>query len=107
MSFGRYNKEVTNQQIFSMPEGNPADRAPQPSIIQDPVIEKVKKALVGMELTEENIRTAMNDVQMELAEEQSVSDDPQVKKELSRQESFLVNRGNDVFYNVLPRIGPR
>lgn len=71
-------------------------------VLQDPVIDRVKKALKGIEPTEATVRQAINEVQEELSEEIAVETDPNIKTELMRQQNLLVLRGNDIIADLVP-----
>jgi hypothetical protein len=63
--------------------------------LQDPVFERLTKMLAGQDLTAESIRQTMNELQEEIAGDISVSEDTTERVELGRQQSLLINRGED------------
>ena len=71
-------------------------------VLDDPVIDRIKRAIIGMELTQEIVRQAISDTQEELSEEIAMETEPEVRRELMRQQNLLVIRGNDIIADLVP-----
>jgi hypothetical protein len=81
-----------------MPEGNPMERSPQSNIIDDPAISEVRKLLMGMEPTEENIRQAINEAHENLSIRMGEAQDAVERGEIDRQMNLLYNRAEDIIF---------
>ncbi len=94
-------RELITSYIF-MSEGIPVVINQEGDLKQDPAIEMLRRELQGVELNEANIRSAINTLEQDLADELSVETDPEKRKELTRRRELFINRGNDIIDWFLP-----